>query len=546
MGMASGGARGALKSDYSKNYSNNYSNDYSNNYSNDYSDIYSRRHFSVSVPSSTTITYEGILNAAYYRINKREEKKTINMEISLASVINPISKENEVWLGTFLKSKYDGQKIDKLIDLSIAIDISGSMSGSRINMAKKSLIQLIEKLNDEDNIAISKFNHESTPIFKYQKVSELKKTNYKEKIEELHATGGTDVLKAFYGAYNLMSVVNCNKNKIRRMIIITDMEDRADNDLTTFCERISKEGIYLTILGISSSFRTDLADMTSNIKGANYVVITELKDINKYLVEDFEYLCFQNASDVVFEVTTPYIKIDRIIGSGREAIKETYDKSGWNLEQHKFYNDDFKQKIFFLLLYFKRKNWTLPKPVIFTLSEFMVPGVKKEITKMLSCFPSQIKTVSNRIYVEGGMILLKLDKNTIRKENLLKFELKYQNELEDKKESIDMEYSFKKEEIEKPNYFSDPKIELALSLFYFAKFNRRFMKICNEENKKKKYNKKYIQRPGFKDEKEEVKKFVEKYLSDEKRDNLNEEIIKGYLNNMEKNATNAIKFYEGI
>ena len=546
MGMASGGARGALKSDYSKNYPNNYSNNYSNDYSNDYSDIYSRRHFSVSVPSSTTITYEGILNSAYYRINKREEKKTINMEISLASVINPISKENEVWLGTFLKSKYDGQKIDKLIDLSIAIDISGSMSGSRINMAKKSLIQLIEKLNDEDNIAISKFNHESTPIFKYQKVSELKKTNYKEKIEELHATGGTDVLKAFYGAYNLMSVVNCNKNKIRRMIIITDMEDRADNDLTTFCERISKEGIYLTILGISSSFRTDLADMTSNIKGANYVVITELKDINKYLVEDFEYLCFQNASDVVFEVTTPYIKIDRIIGSGREAIKETYDKSGWNLEQHKFYNDDFKQKIFFLLLYFKRKNWTLPKPVIFTLSEFMVPGVKKEITKMLSCFPSQIKTVSNRIYVEGGMILLKLDKNTIRKENLLKFELKYQNELEDKKESIDMEYSFKKEEIEKPNYFSDSKIELALSLFYFAKFNRRFMKICNEENKKKKYNKKYIQRPGFKDEKEEVKKFVEKYLSDEKRDNLNEEIIKGYLNNMEKNATNAIKFYEGI
>ena len=513
-----GGARGAFRSDISNNYS------YSN------------------VPSSTTITYGGIFNSTFFKLNSKEEKKTINMEISLASVINPISKENEVWLGTLLKSKYDGKKINKLIDLSIAIDVSGSMSGSRINMAKKSLIQLIEKLNDEDNIAISKFNDKSEPIFKYQKVSELKKTDYVPEIEKLNTEGGTDVLKAFQGAYNLMSYDNCNKNKIRRMIIITDMEDRADSELTKFCEKASLEGIYLTILGISSNFRTDLAEMTSNIKGANYVVIKEIKDINKYLVEDFEYLCFQDASDLIFEVTTPYIKIERIIGSGKEGVEQALDKSGWNSEQHKYYTDEFKQKIFLLLLYFKKKNMLLPKPVIFTLAEFLVPGVKKEITKITSSFPSQLKTISNnKIYVEGGMILIKLDKNTIRNENIMKFEINYQNELEDKKENVEMEYSFKKETIEKPDYFSDSKIETALSLFYFAKFNRRFMKICNDENKKKKYNKNYIKRPEFKEEINSVKKFVKLHLSSEKSDNLNEEALKEYLANMDRNVERAIK-----
>ena len=119
------GARGAFRSNYSNNYGSPYY---------DY----------ISIPSSTTVTYEGIFNSTFFKLNSKEEKKTLNMEISLASVINPISKENEVWLGTLLKSKYDGQKINKLIDLSIAIDISGSMSGSRINTAKKSLIQLIQ------------------------------------------------------------------------------------------------------------------------------------------------------------------------------------------------------------------------------------------------------------------------------------------------------------------------------------------------------------------------------------------------------------------
>ena len=282
--------------------------------------------------------------------------------------------------------------------------------------------------------------------------------------------------------------------------------------------------------------------MTSNIKGANYVVIKEIKDINKYLVEDFEYLCFQDASDLIFEVTTPYIKIERIIGSGKEGVEQSLDKSGWNSEQHKYYTDEFKQKIFLLLLYFKKKNMLLPKPVIFTLAEFLVPGVKKEITKIISSFPSQLKTISNnKIYVEGGMILIKLDKNTIRNENIMKFEINYQNELEDKKENVEMEYSFKKETIEKPDYFSDSKIETALSLFYFAKFNRRFMKICNDENKKKKYNKNYIKRPEFKEEINSVKKFVQLHLSSEKSDNLNEEALKEYLANMDRNVERAIK-----
>ena len=515
MKCAVGGARGAFRSDFSYN----------------------------QVPSATTITYGGIFNSTYFKLNSKEEKKSVGMEISLASVINPISKENEVWLGTLLKSKYDGQKINKLIDLSIAIDISGSMSGSRINMAKKSLIQLIQKLNDDDNIAISKFNNDSQPIFKYQKVSELKKTDYASEIEKLHANGGTDILKAFTGAYKLMTNNNGNQNQVRRMIIITDMEDRVDEELTKFCEKIAKEGIYVTILGISNEFRTDLAELTSNIKGANYVVIKESKDIIKYLVEDFEYLCFQNASDLSFEVITPYIRIERIVGSGKESVGQMYEKGAWNLEQHKFYSDDFKQKIFFLLLYFKRKDMILPKPFIFILCEFLVPGVKKEITKLLSSFPSQLKVLGeNKIYVEGGMVLLRLDKSSIRNENIMKFELNYQDEIENKKESVELEYSFKKELIEKPNYFSDTKIETALSLFYFGKFNRRFMKICNNENKKKKYNKDYIKRPEFIKEKENIKKFLKEHLNSEKNDNINEEMEKEYLDNMERNVEKAVKY----
>ena len=113
--------------------------------------------------------------------------------------------------------------------------------------------------------------------------------------------------------------------------------------------------------------------------------------------------------------------------------------------------------------------------------------------------------------------------------------------MNDKKESVDIEYSFKKEIIEKPDYFSDKKIETALGLFYFAKFNRRFMKICNKENKKKKYDENYIKRKEFINEKEDIKKFMEVHLLGKKSDKLNENLVKEYLENMEKNTLKAIK-----
>ena len=139
------------------------------------------------------------------------------------------------------------------------------------------------------------------------------------------------------------------------------------------------------------------------------------------------------------------------------------------------------------------------------------------------------------------MILLRLDKNSIKNENLMKFEIKYKNELEDKRDSIDIEYSFKKEMIEKDNYFSDSKIE-TLSLFYFGKFNRRYMKICNNENKKKKYDKEYVKREEFKAEKETIKNFMKEYLNEEKTDKLNKDTMNEYIEKMDDYVEKAIKY----
>ena len=82
------------------------------------------------------------------------------------------------------------------------------------------------------------------------------------------------------------------------------------------------------------------------------------------------------------------------------------------------------------------------------------------------------------------MILIKLDENYVKEDNICQFSLS----CEDKnniKYNKDLVFDFQKKE---EDFFSDQNIEVTLGMYYFAKFNRKIMKICNEEYKNKKMN----------------------------------------------------------
>ena len=118
-----------------------------------FSSKYTRVRKSHNVPSSTTLTYEGMINENYYKLKKKETKLISNFEISNATIVNPITQKREYFLGLLSKSKYDGVGLREPIDIGIVLDISGSMSynmnkkgESRLDIAKKSLITFIKNL----------------------------------------------------------------------------------------------------------------------------------------------------------------------------------------------------------------------------------------------------------------------------------------------------------------------------------------------------------------------------------------------------------------
>ena len=139
-----------------------------------------------------------------------------------------------------------------------------------------------------------------------------------------------------------------------------------------------------------------------------------------------------------------------------------------------------------MLCYFKRHNKILPLTVISCISKYIQTSDVKNIIKIETLFPSDIKEIDNKIYIKGNIILLRLDKNKLTKNNFVQFNFKYKNTFDDKNNEILSLYNFDK--VENNDYFSDDKIKKVLGLYYFAKFSRILMKYCNKNiNKNSKY-----------------------------------------------------------
>ena len=74
------------------------------------------------------VSFDGFINENYFQIESKEKNLLSNIEISHGTSKNPINNKTETFIGLIVKTKYDGIGNRRPIDLSIALDISGSMS----------------------------------------------------------------------------------------------------------------------------------------------------------------------------------------------------------------------------------------------------------------------------------------------------------------------------------------------------------------------------------------------------------------------------------
>lgn len=105
------------------------------------------------------------------------------------------------------------------------------------------------------------------------------------------------------------------------------MEDNCNDDrLIQLMEQSANEGIYVKFIGISYQCNISLTEKLAHVKSPNYLVANKNEEVEKFLVNDFKYLCFPTAQDVELEFRSNNFKAIKCVGTGFNITQEQHDE----------------------------------------------------------------------------------------------------------------------------------------------------------------------------------------------------------------------------
>lgn len=102
------------------------------------------------------------------------------------------------------------------------IDVSGSMSGEKLEYAKRSAIKLIEHLRPGDYTGLIAFDSRIDVVVTPQKITSVVKEQMKAEIGKLCPRGGTNFAGGMLKAIELVNALDLPEGVIHRIIMLTD------------------------------------------------------------------------------------------------------------------------------------------------------------------------------------------------------------------------------------------------------------------------------------------------------------------------------------
>lgn len=172
------------------------------------------------------------------------------------------------------------------VDIAVALDVSGSMNGAKLNLCKATIELLIRELRPCDRFGLVTFANDARVEIPTRKLTQQSKQAALDKVKRLHTRGCTNLSGGISLAIQDMKAVE-SPNEIRSVFVLTDgMANRGVSDsngivdLTKGCLGSETSLISISTFGYGSNHNAKLLGELSQItQGGSYYFLQTDSDV---------------------------------------------------------------------------------------------------------------------------------------------------------------------------------------------------------------------------------------------------------------------------
>ena len=226
-------------------------------------------------------------------------------------------------------------------DLICVIDISGSMCGEKIDLVKKSLKILVKLMDKNDRLALILFESNASIYFDLDYMTDKTKQNLIMKIDEISASGGTDILSGLEKAVEILKKEkeSKNDNRVSSIILLSDGCDNNKNDiqLGEALKNLTKGqnlSFTLNTFGYGNDHDPKIMNRLANIRDGSFFYVENYKKVSEYFV---------TVLGACVSVISKNVKINIKLCSPLHEIIKVFGEE--NLYSHELYPQIFKTEL---------------------------------------------------------------------------------------------------------------------------------------------------------------------------------------------------------
>lgn len=193
------------------------------------------------------------------------------------------------------------------LNLSLVIDRSGSMSGEKIEFAKKAAQFVVNNLSKRDAISIVQYDDEVEIVSPSAHVSDKKSLS--RKIDSITARSTTNLSGGLLAGYTQTGTTKAD-GVVNRVLLLSDgLANQGVTDPNLLqqlvMEKFRNQGLAVSTFGVGADFDEKLMTSLSEYGGGNYYFIDSPDKIPSIFAKELEGLLAVVAQNTMLELKFP-------------------------------------------------------------------------------------------------------------------------------------------------------------------------------------------------------------------------------------------------
>lgn len=188
------------------------------------------------------------------------------------------------------------------LNLSLAVDTSGSMSGDAIGFLRLGLIQMLDELEPEDRVSLTAFSGQAEVLVEHAAPGAFE---LNEAILGLSAGGGTNIYDGLTTAFEVAHVY-AGPEVQNRVILLSDgvaTQGQTDPEvIQDIAEIYSEFGFTTTTIGMGTEFDIELMRGLSEVGSGAFYFLEDQSAVQEVFAEELSYFLVPLAEDVTIDV----------------------------------------------------------------------------------------------------------------------------------------------------------------------------------------------------------------------------------------------------